>query len=339
MSGGFQRLVEQGLSNGLSATAAEQWARDKLYGGLEDDEPDDGLAALNRFAQMDDAPPAASVDGFASVDELWANLQRAWEQRDKGVELVDVLEEVNDLLDRGVISAEQFRDLLVRAEEMRTSSGRTAYKSGMSKVAPGARAVGRAPKSSLSKPARTQVEAAARTRADVEAKAKAKAERLRVESEAADELLAANKALLARGEAELLLRLIGPRGERKGVKASPTMPLSRVLHAFCAEHNLEPDSWPATRPDPWLPAPCCCSLASHHALCTFGRRLHDGQYVDAKQTPRDLGLKDGAAHPAPRTRPGQPRRGRLWPALTRLHARSRRAPAGHCDGARGQGAG
>ena len=137
---GFQGLVEQGLKKGLSASAAEQWARDRLYGGLEDEEPDDGLRALDRFASMeDDSVRLAPEDApqFASVDELWASLQRAWEQRDKGVELVDVLEEVNDLLDRGVISAEQFRDLLVRAEEMRTSAGRTAYKSGTSKVAPG----------------------------------------------------------------------------------------------------------------------------------------------------------------------------------------------------------
>lgn len=40
------------------------------------------------------------------------------------LQLVDVLEEINDLLDRGVITAEQFRGLLARGNQQEASKGR-----------------------------------------------------------------------------------------------------------------------------------------------------------------------------------------------------------------------
>ena len=60
--------------------------------------------------------PAASTDAHANVDALWEELRSAWESRGQGgIELVDALEAINDLLDRGVIQPEQFREMLVRA--------------------------------------------------------------------------------------------------------------------------------------------------------------------------------------------------------------------------------
>ena len=61
--------------------------------------------------------PASSTDvAHADVDALWEELRFAWESRGQGgIELVDALEAINDLLDRGVIQPEQFREMLVRA--------------------------------------------------------------------------------------------------------------------------------------------------------------------------------------------------------------------------------
>ena len=60
--------------------------------------------------------PAASTSGYADVDALWEELRSAWESRGQGgIELVDALEAINDLLDRGIIQPEQFREMLVKA--------------------------------------------------------------------------------------------------------------------------------------------------------------------------------------------------------------------------------
>ena len=56
---------------------------------------------------------AASTTHYESFDELWATLQRGWERREK-VQLVDVLDEINELLERGVIDMSQFEELLQR---------------------------------------------------------------------------------------------------------------------------------------------------------------------------------------------------------------------------------
>ena len=61
---------------------------------------------------------------FASIDELWSRLRAAWAQRSEGVELADVLEEINALLDQGLISAEEFRVLLGRGRRVAAASKR-----------------------------------------------------------------------------------------------------------------------------------------------------------------------------------------------------------------------
>ena len=38
--------------------------------------------------------------------------QRTWEKRGKGVELVQVLEEINGWLEKGIITGEQFQELM-----------------------------------------------------------------------------------------------------------------------------------------------------------------------------------------------------------------------------------
>lgn len=61
-------------------------------------------------------PAASSGVAHTDVDALWNELRSAWESRGQGgIELVDALEAINDLLDRGVIQPEQFREMLVRA--------------------------------------------------------------------------------------------------------------------------------------------------------------------------------------------------------------------------------
>ena len=64
-------------------------------------------------------PAASSSVGYADVDALWEELRSAWESRGQGgIELVDALEAINDLLDRGIIQPEQFREMLVKADAM-----------------------------------------------------------------------------------------------------------------------------------------------------------------------------------------------------------------------------
>ena len=61
-------------------------------------------------------PSTSTGVAHADVDALWDELRSAWESRGQGgIELVDALEAINDLLDRGVIQPEQFREMLVRA--------------------------------------------------------------------------------------------------------------------------------------------------------------------------------------------------------------------------------
>eukprot|EP00964_Phaeocystis_antarctica_P139161 scaffold103867_cov72-Phaeocystis_antarctica.AAC.1 len=99
MGKSFDELVKEGSDQGLDRPKAEARARDLLYG----DPPA--------------AAPASAPEAFASVDELWTFLQATWESRSTGAELVDVLESINDLLDRGVISQEQFREVMQRTKE------------------------------------------------------------------------------------------------------------------------------------------------------------------------------------------------------------------------------
>ena len=87
---GFEAIVQQGLDNGMDQAAAEGRARELLYG----DATEGGAAA--------------------TPEQLWTQLQRTWEKRD-GMELVDVLEEINAMLDRGLINGDQFGELLARA--------------------------------------------------------------------------------------------------------------------------------------------------------------------------------------------------------------------------------
>eukprot|EP00966_Prymnesium_polylepis_P182532 4228835-Prymnesium_polylepis.1 len=84
----FAEFVAQGLASGLTRAEAERQARDALFEQSEKDDEKEGA--------------------FPSVDALWAHLVAAWNKRNDGVELADVLEEINSLLERGVISQEQF---------------------------------------------------------------------------------------------------------------------------------------------------------------------------------------------------------------------------------------
>ena len=110
--GRFAELTARFTAEGMSKMAAEAKARDIIYGDGE--EPSDPAPAQ-----------ISEPESFTSVEELWAQLQSTWANREKeGVELVDVLEQINDLLDRGVITSEQFEELLVRSQQAGLQSGR-----------------------------------------------------------------------------------------------------------------------------------------------------------------------------------------------------------------------
>ena len=101
MADGFDKLVQEGHALGLDRPKAEARARDLLYG----DPPPQA--------------PAPAAEAFTSIDELWKFLQATWESRSNGAELVDVLECINDLLERGVISQELFGEVMRRTTERR----------------------------------------------------------------------------------------------------------------------------------------------------------------------------------------------------------------------------
>ena len=105
MAKSFDELVKEGRDQGLDRAKAEARARDLFYG--------DPPPQATRLRE----PPPSVPEAFASVDELWAHLQATWESRSTGTELVDVLESINELLDRGVISQEQFREVMRRTRE------------------------------------------------------------------------------------------------------------------------------------------------------------------------------------------------------------------------------
>ena len=116
----FSALVERGLAKGMSRAAAERAARDDLF---DEDEPPELLASnqmsLREFVDAADGgtqtPEWLEPGLHKGVDELWSELQRAWEQRASGdMELADILEEINELLEGGIISSEQFLELLQR---------------------------------------------------------------------------------------------------------------------------------------------------------------------------------------------------------------------------------
>ena len=123
----FNELVALGLTEGLTRAEAEARAREICYGeGAPEDQSflndvDEALwrscGGLSPKSRGGLTPPSGSglAAGFSSVEELWSNLQAAWGQRGRGVELTDILEEINELLDRGVISGEQFAELLSRS--------------------------------------------------------------------------------------------------------------------------------------------------------------------------------------------------------------------------------
>ena len=109
----FQRLVRAGLDQGLSRAEAERRARDDLFGDImnpDSSSPRDDTPAV---AQAPPLPASEEARSFLpagvnkSVDELWQELQRAWRSREEGVELVDVLEEINDLLEKGLVTQEE----------------------------------------------------------------------------------------------------------------------------------------------------------------------------------------------------------------------------------------
>ena len=116
----FDRLSREGLAMGLDRAGAEKRARDILFddavsdGGLEENARDSHESSRknSRRASKDFG------DAFASAEELWSKLQTTWESRgQQGVELVDVLEEMNEMLERGVITADQFETLMARARD------------------------------------------------------------------------------------------------------------------------------------------------------------------------------------------------------------------------------
>jgi hypothetical protein len=85
----FEALVQQGLDKGMEAPEAEQRARQLLYG-------------------------SSHVGASASTDEIWASLQRTWAQR-PAVSLMNVLDDISALLERGIVSEEGFGELLAKA--------------------------------------------------------------------------------------------------------------------------------------------------------------------------------------------------------------------------------
>ncbi|KAL3914227.1 MAG: hypothetical protein SGPRY_007695 [Prymnesium sp.] len=102
----FNQVVGAGLARGLTRAAAEQRARDICFGDGE-------------RVEEDASEPVAGEKGvqvFSSVEELWGGLQQAWERRGQGVELTEVLEHINQLLERGIISGDDFVELLARSK-------------------------------------------------------------------------------------------------------------------------------------------------------------------------------------------------------------------------------
>ena len=108
----FSLYVQQGLDAGLGRAEAERRAREQLF-------------TIDKPVPIDDGPAESAADAgwlatgvHKGVDALWSELQQAWKQRDSGgVELVDVLEEINELLERGLVTAEEFETLLQRANK------------------------------------------------------------------------------------------------------------------------------------------------------------------------------------------------------------------------------
>ena len=110
----FGSLVQKGLRKGLSRAEAEAEARDILFGDPSVAKPQPPLPPQPQPVQTEAGSATALAEaGFGSLDELWASLQQAWDKRGRGVELIEVLDEINSLLDRGVISVEQFQELMV----------------------------------------------------------------------------------------------------------------------------------------------------------------------------------------------------------------------------------
>ncbi|KAL1526600.1 hypothetical protein AB1Y20_015305 [Prymnesium parvum] len=106
----FTAVVASGLADGLSRAEAEARARNVCFTD----------SAAVEGSEWEEAAPVESSGGvekltFANVDDLWSRLQAAWERRGEGAELTDVLDEINQLLERGVISAEQFAELMLRS--------------------------------------------------------------------------------------------------------------------------------------------------------------------------------------------------------------------------------
>ena len=111
---------------GLDRAGAEKRARDILFddavsdGGLEENARDSHESSRknSRRASKDFG------DAFASAEELWSKLPTTWESRgQQGVELVDVLEEMNEMLERGVITADQFETRGARARRADAAQG------------------------------------------------------------------------------------------------------------------------------------------------------------------------------------------------------------------------
>ena len=123
MAQSFASLVSEGRELGLSRAEAEARARDILFGDDEGPAPRPAAAGDDAAAREHDisvsepgSADALAGAGFASLDELWSQIQKSWESRGRGVELLTVLEEINELLDRGIISAEQFQELMLRTQ-------------------------------------------------------------------------------------------------------------------------------------------------------------------------------------------------------------------------------
>ena len=81
----FSLLTQQGLDAGLTRAESERRAREQLF-------------TLDKPVPIDDTGTGdvgwLQQGAHEGVDALWAKLQRAWNTRESGVELVDVLEEI-----------------------------------------------------------------------------------------------------------------------------------------------------------------------------------------------------------------------------------------------------